>query len=33
MYRPHAFALDDAGVLREVLRRRVFVTLATVKES
>jgi transcriptional regulator len=33
MYRPHAFALDDAGVLREVLRRRVFVTLATVKDG
>lgn len=33
MYRPHAFALDDAGVLREVLRRRVFVTLATVRDG
>ena len=33
MYRPHAFALDDAGVLREVLRRRIFVTLATARDG
>jgi transcriptional regulator len=33
MYRPHAFAVDDAEVLREVLRRRVFVTLATMKDG
>jgi transcriptional regulator len=33
MYRPLAFALDDAGVLREVLRRRIFVTLATARDG
>jgi len=33
MYRPRAFAIDDAGVLRDVLRRRVFATLAAAIEG
>src|SRR6185312_10341938 len=30
-FRPHAFAVDDPALLREVLRNRVFATLATVQ--
>lgn len=33
MYRPRAYAVDDAAVLREVLRRRVFVTLAAILDG
>ena len=33
MYRPRAFAIDDAAVIREVLRRRVFVTLAAIHDG
>jgi len=33
MYRPRAFAIDDASAIREVLRRRVFVTLAAVHDG
>jgi transcriptional regulator len=33
MYRPRAFAIDDAAVIREVLRRRAFVTLAAVHDG
>lgn len=33
MYRPNAFAVDDAAILREVLRNRVFVTLASVRDG
>lgn len=33
MYRPHAFAVDDAAALRAVLRNRVFVTLAAIVDG
>jgi len=33
MFRPHAFAVDDPALLREVLRNRVFATLATVQDG
>lgn len=33
MYRPNAFAIDDAAVLRRVLRERVFVTLAAIRDG
>ncbi|HWA92311.1 MAG TPA: FMN-binding negative transcriptional regulator [Rhizomicrobium sp.] len=33
MYRPNAFAVDDPSVLREALRKRVFVTLAAVQDG
>jgi transcriptional regulator len=33
MYRPNAFAVDDPAVLREVLRRRAFVTLAQARDG
>ena len=33
MYRPSAFAVDDIAVLHEVIRKRVFVTLAAVMDS
>ena len=33
MYRPHVFAVDDPAVLREVLRNRVFVTFAAIRDG
>ncbi|MGN6147905.1 MAG: FMN-binding negative transcriptional regulator, partial [Rhizomicrobium sp.] len=33
MYRPSAFAVDDVAVLHEVIRKRVFATLASVVDG
>ncbi len=33
MYRPASFAVDDSAVLHEVIRRRVFATIATIREG
>jgi transcriptional regulator len=33
MYRPHVFAVDDRRVLGEVLRNRIFATLAAVQDG
>jgi transcriptional regulator len=33
MYRPNAFAVDDPALLRDVLRGRVFVTLAAMRDG
>lgn len=33
MFRPHAFAVDDPALLRDVLRNRVFVTFAAIQDG
>lgn len=33
MFRPHAFAVDDAAVLRDVIKSRTFVTLAAIRDG
>ncbi|HEY4125002.1 MAG TPA: FMN-binding negative transcriptional regulator, partial [Rhizomicrobium sp.] len=33
MYRPSAFAVDDISVLHEVIRKRVFATIAAVRDG
>ncbi len=33
MYRPSAFAVDDVSVLHDVIRKRVFATIATVRDG
>jgi transcriptional regulator len=33
MYRPSAFAVDDVSILQDVIRRRVFVTIAAVRDG
>ena len=33
MYRPSAFAIDDIPVLHDVIRRRVFATIAAIVDG